>query len=40
MIVDMKMSKNIKIVLEILEDERSGRVKEALSKMTSDYSMT
>ena len=33
-------SKNIRIVLEILEDERSGRVKEALQKMTSDYSMT
>ncbi|MEN9852615.1 MAG: hypothetical protein RI996_558 [Candidatus Parcubacteria bacterium] len=33
-------SKNIQIVLEILEDERSGRVKEALEKMSSDYSMT
>lgn len=34
------ISKNIKVVLEILEDERSGRVTEALTKMTSDYSMT
>ena len=33
-------SKNIQTVLEILEDERSGRVKEALEKMSSDYSMT
>lgn len=33
-------SKNIQIVLGILEDERSGRVKEALEKMSSDYSMT
>jgi ketosteroid isomerase-like protein len=33
-------STNIQTVLEILEDERSGRVKEALAKMTSDYSMT
>ena len=35
-----QFSKNIQIVLEILEDERSGRVKEALQKMASDYSMT
>ena len=34
------LSKNVQIVLEILEDERSGRVKEALEKMFSDYSMT
>jgi hypothetical protein len=33
-------SKNIQTVLEILEDERSGRVKEALEKMSSNYSMT
>ena len=33
-------SKNTQIFLEILEDERSGRVKEALEKMSSDYSMT
>lgn len=34
------ISANIKTVLEILNDERSGRVKEALEKMTLDYSMT
>lgn len=34
------LSKNIQLVLEILEDERSGRVKEALQKMSPDYSMT
>ncbi len=36
----MIQSKNIQTVLEILEDERSGRVKQALEKMSSDYSMT
>jgi ketosteroid isomerase-like protein len=36
----MNRSKNVQTVLEILEDERSGRVEAALEKMSSDYSMT
>jgi ketosteroid isomerase-like protein len=35
-----KISKNIKTVLDILEDEVRGDVKSALKKMTADYSMT
>jgi hypothetical protein len=33
-------SKNLKVVLEILKNEVDGNAKAALTKMTSDYSMT
>jgi ketosteroid isomerase-like protein len=36
----MKKSKNIQTVLSILKDEVSGNVKNALKKMTADYTMT
>jgi len=36
----MKLSENIKTVLNILENEVRGDVKSALQKMTSDYQMT
>ena len=36
----MTYSKNIKTVLEILQDEANGDVKSALKKMTKDYKMT
>lgn len=35
-----KFSKNIKTVLNILQDEVSGDVKSALKKMAEDYTMT
>lgn len=34
------LSKNVKIVLEILRDEIEGNVESALEKMTTDYAMT
>lgn len=35
-----KLSKNIKTVLQILEDEKNGDVKSALQKMANNYLMT
>lgn len=35
-----KLSKNIKLALEILNDEVKGDIKSALKKMSEDYSMT
>lgn len=35
-----KISKNVQIVLDILQDEVNGDVASALEKMTKDYSMT
>lgn len=35
-----KYSKNIRVVLAILQDEVSGKTKNALKKMTKNYSMT
>ncbi|MES2749428.1 MAG: hypothetical protein V4606_03475 [Patescibacteria group bacterium] len=36
----MKISSNIQTVLDILQNEVNGEAKEALLKMTEDYSMT
>lgn len=36
----MKISSNIQTVLDILQNEANGEVKEALLHMTDDYSMT
>jgi len=38
--MNMKMSKNIEIVMAILKNEVDGDVSSALEKMTNDYSMT
>ena len=35
-----KLSKNIKTILAILQDEVNGNIKSALNKITKDYSMT
>jgi ketosteroid isomerase-like protein len=36
----MRLSKNIKIVLDILRDEVAGDTKAAIKKMAADYTMT
>src|SRR5689334_6409907 len=38
--MDLKISKNKKIVLEILEDEIRGDVSSARKKLANDYTMT
>jgi ketosteroid isomerase-like protein len=38
--MNKEISKNVKIVLDILDDEIKGDVKSALQKMSGDYSMT